>query len=227
MHKSTTILTFGVLASSLVLLAIVPFLNNNNPTMAQGYDTYEDSYYSQYPTDDKKYECRTGPLEGFFTSSVEFCKQPKFDDKKDHRDSKVGPQGPPGPPGPAGPAGSQGIQGIQGPPGLNGINGTNGVNGTQGPPGPNQINFTSVYTVIGNSSDTFMDGAAISVAMCNPGDTVLSGSYSLNSPNIATGVQDFALTTQDGWITRAGGPAGGTGGPIVLITTFAQCFDNP
>ena len=42
----------------------------------------EDSSYSQYPTDDKKYECRTGPFEGFFVSSVEFCKHVKFDDRK-------------------------------------------------------------------------------------------------------------------------------------------------
>ena len=42
--------------------------------MAQEYDKYGDSTYSQYPTDDKKYECRTGPFEGFFVSSVEFCK---------------------------------------------------------------------------------------------------------------------------------------------------------
>ena len=69
--------TFGLLASSLVMLAIMPFLNNNsfsNTAMAQEYDKYEDSYYSTYQTDDKKYECRTGPLEGFFVSSVEFCK---------------------------------------------------------------------------------------------------------------------------------------------------------
>ena len=41
-------------------------------------DEYPDSYskpagYSKYPTIDKIYECQTGPLEGFFTSSVEFC----------------------------------------------------------------------------------------------------------------------------------------------------------
>jgi hypothetical protein len=49
--------------------------------MAQEYDAgYGDSSYSKYPTDDNKYECRTGPLEGFFVSSVEFCKF-KFDDK--------------------------------------------------------------------------------------------------------------------------------------------------
>ena len=27
-----------------------------------------------YQTDGKKYECRTGPFEGFFVSSVESCK---------------------------------------------------------------------------------------------------------------------------------------------------------
>jgi hypothetical protein len=63
MHKST--LAFGLLMSSLVMLSAMPLFNNNNVAMAQGYDNYGDSY-SQYPTDDKKYECRTGPFEGFF-----------------------------------------------------------------------------------------------------------------------------------------------------------------
>src|SRR6185312_10621215 len=85
MRKSA--LTFGLLASSLVMLVIMPFLNQNNSffnVMAQEYDKYGDSSYSQIPTDDKKYECRTGPFEGFFVSSVEFCKHVKFDDKRDH-----------------------------------------------------------------------------------------------------------------------------------------------
>ena len=70
---------------------------------------YDDSY-SKYPTDDKKYECRTGPFEGFFVSSVEFCKHFKFDDKdkKDIRDNRTGTQGPPGPLGPTGPTGPAG-----------------------------------------------------------------------------------------------------------------------
>ena len=82
MKKS--VFTFGLLASSLVMLAIVPILNYNNnhnsffyPVVAQGYgyqNDYGDTNYSTYPTDDKKYECRTGPFEGFFVSSVEFCK---------------------------------------------------------------------------------------------------------------------------------------------------------
>ena len=74
--KKPIVFTFGLLASSLVMLVIMPFLNNNsfsNPAMAQEYDNYGDNSYSTYPTDDKKYECRTGPLEGFFVSSVEFC----------------------------------------------------------------------------------------------------------------------------------------------------------
>ena len=55
MHKS--IFTFGLLASLLVMLSVMSLLNNNTVAMAQGYDDrYGDSYYSQYPTDDKKYE---------------------------------------------------------------------------------------------------------------------------------------------------------------------------
>ena len=94
MKKSVYI--FGLLASSFVMLAVMPFLNNN-AAMAQGYDAgYGDSSsYSQYPTDEKKYECRTGSFEGFFVSSVEFCKHIKFDDKdrKDIRDNRTGTQG--------------------------------------------------------------------------------------------------------------------------------------
>ena len=101
MHKST-VFNFGLLASSLVMLSVMPlFSNNNTVAMAQGYDNNSGySSYSQYPTDDKKYECRTGPLEGFFVSSVEFCKNVKFDNddsRKDHnKDTKTGPQGQPG-----------------------------------------------------------------------------------------------------------------------------------
>jgi hypothetical protein len=97
--------------------------------------------YSEYKTKDKKYECRTGPFEGFFTSSVEFCDaKHKFKDRD--RDNRTGTQGPPGPAGPQGPQGPPGpaganstVPGPQGPPGLP------GVNGTQGPPGANGTDF--------------------------------------------------------------------------------------
>ena len=105
------------------MLSAIPILNNNsllNTAMAQGYDDYSsDSYYSQDPTDDKKYECRTGPFEGFFVSSVEFCKFKfdKDDNSKNNRDTGTGTQGPPGPPGPEGPPGATGATGAQGPAG--------------------------------------------------------------------------------------------------------------
>lgn len=85
MYKSVFI--FGFLPSSLVMLVLVPFLNqqqqnsfSNTVAMAQEYDKYGDSYQSTYHTDDKEYECRIGPFEGFFVRSVEFCKHLKFDD---------------------------------------------------------------------------------------------------------------------------------------------------
>jgi hypothetical protein len=92
------------------------------------HDNRQSSYgdYSDYKTKDKKYECRTGPFEGFFVSSVEFCdaKQiKKFDDRKDRDDKKVGPQGP------------------QGPPGANGTDGRDGTNGTDGRDGTNGTDF--------------------------------------------------------------------------------------
>lgn len=85
MHKS---LTLGLIfLSSLILLGPVVNMNMFSTAMAQGYDNYSDNYsygkdmYSEYPTDENKYECRTGPFEGFFVSSVEFCDAKKFDKK--------------------------------------------------------------------------------------------------------------------------------------------------
>ena len=208
------------------MLVLVPFLNQQqqqnsfplNPAMAQEYDKYGDSYYSQYPTDDKKYECRTGPFEGFFVSSVEFCKHVKLDkdDRKDNRvDNRTGTQGPPGPAGPQGP------QGPQGPPGLNG---TNGVNGTQGPPGITFINNTNLYEVQGitfNATGTF---AVTSQAACDDGDIVVEGGYrSLNNadsnvivdgPSTANGVFDNAYI-----VSMLGGGK--------QFFAFAFCYDNP
>ena len=110
-------------------------------------NNYVPSSYSQYPTDENKYECQKGPLEGFFVSSVEFCKF-KFDDnnrEKDNRDNnQTGGQGPPGPqgdPGPQGPpgvvgaTGSQGLKGDTGATGSQGLKGDTGATGSQGPKG--------------------------------------------------------------------------------------------
>jgi hypothetical protein len=45
--------------------------NDKNNKYSEHYSTSDE--YSQYPTIHKIYECQKGPLEGFFTSSVEFC----------------------------------------------------------------------------------------------------------------------------------------------------------
>jgi hypothetical protein len=201
-------LTFVLLASSLVILAVMPLLNNNgllNTAMAQGY--YDESY-SQYPTDDKKYECRTGQFEGFFVSSVEFCKHVKFDDRKDHsRDgNRTGIQGPPGP------AGPQGIQGIQGP---------IGPNGTQGPPGqegPSVLNNTRFYIepgIAGNSSAT---------TFCDPEDSATGAGYEKSSDMDIIAFGPFA--GGNGWFIN-----GEVENPPAESTDFVrldvQCFDNP
>src|SRR5215208_1928011 len=78
------------------------------------------SDYSDYKTKDKKYECRTGPFEGFFVSSVEFCDAKHDDKKRDHKDNRDNRTGQQGPQGPIGPQGPQGPIGPQGPPGANG-----------------------------------------------------------------------------------------------------------
>jgi hypothetical protein len=212
-------LTFVLLASSLVMLAIMPLLNNNNNTaMAQGYNS--DSYYSQYPTDDKKYECQTGPFEGFFVSSVEFCKHVKFEDKDKKDSNRTGTQGPAGPPGPAGPTGATGPQGIQGPPG------STGATGARGPSGITQLNATNTYP----ESDTFTRAASFieGSADCDQGDIVINGGYtvSLNEPSTASlmlPITDSALSSPTTWNVL-----------LVLneivnatVTVNVLCFDNP
>jgi len=124
--------------------------------------------------DDNKYEGQTGPFEGFFVGSVEFCKHGKFDDnKRDHRDNN-----------------QTGTQGQQGPPGAT------------GPQGPNQINSTSIYTVSGpGNSTSAIFPTATDIDKCLPGDTVLSGSFKATMFGPPSVIVDFALPTQDGWQT--------------------------
>ena len=183
------ILGFGLfLIGSLLMSALTLNVNLLSNAMAQGYNIYRDNgYYSQYPTDDKKYECQKGPFEGFFVSSVEFCKQVKFgdkDDRNDIRDNRTGPQGQPGPQGPPGATGATGPQGLPGTDGEDGaqgprgFNGTDGVNGIQGPPGITNVNGSNYYSVIGNSS-TVTDDQANSTAVCLPGDVAISGEFGI------------------------------------------------
>jgi hypothetical protein len=235
MHKST-VLTFGLLASSLVMLSAMP-LFNNNAAFAQGYETYGDSSYSQYPTDDKKYECRTGPFEGFFVSSVEFCKF-KFDkdDRKDNNrtgtQGPAGPQGPPGlngtqgpqgPPGATGATGPQGIQGIQGPIGPNGIQGDIGP---QGPAGNLVINSSNLYRVLGNNATS----GFFSQAFCDIGDVVFEGGFSTLT-GLAQGATISPIVDGPSII---GAPIDRnydvilrSTDPTLIYRAVAFCFDNP
>ena len=230
MYKSQ-LFTFGFLLSSLVMLVLVPFLNQQQNSfsnvMAQEYDKYEDSSYSTYPTDDKKYECRTGPFEGFFVSSVEFCKF-KFDDK-DRNDNRTGTQGPAGP---AGPAGPQGIQGIQGP---------IGPNGTQGPAGPNQIPPTKIYINPGpfvvTSPVNSSAGFASTTATCNPGDTAISGQHTMQPlvqnffPGTDVPPESFSGSYMSAFDSFSNPPTNNAWtfkvyGNNIGITPFVTCFDN-
>jgi hypothetical protein len=218
MHKS--IFTFVFLTSSLVMSGITPFLNNNtfllSTALAQEYNKYRDSSYSQYPTDDKKYECRTGPFEGFFVSSVEFCKHVKFDGKDDRKDNRTGTQGLPGP---------------QGPPGINGTNGAQGpqgIQGIQGVPGINVLNATNTYSVLG-SANTITNSSELTFgnASCDVGDFALSGGYLVLPANSAFGTYDirfFAATGTEipsSWETDVAGLVG------TVFQVQVNCFDNP
>jgi collagen triple helix repeat protein len=225
MHKS--VFTFGLLASSLVMLAIMPFLNQNNSfsnVMAQEYDKYGDSSYSQYPTDDKKYECRTGPFEGFFVSSVEFCKHVKFDkdDRKDNnRTGTQGPPGPAGPPGATGATGPAGPQGIQGLTGKQGIQGPIGPNGTQG---PNQIVNSSLYLVTGEGETTDFEGQAADLAECDQGDIAISGSFAFVDILPGSTVDDGPSFDFSGWLAQISEE---NLDEDSTIFAKAICFDNP
>ena len=222
--------------SSLVMLTVMPILNqqqNNllNPAMAQGYSDYGDSYYSQYPTDDKKYECRTGPFEGFFVSSVEFCKHVKFDDRKDHsRDNRTGTQGP------QGDTGATGETGAAGPQGDTGATGETGALGPQGPSGITQLNATNVYSV-NNSTAAQTDTFAILGALCDPGDLVLNGGYNLigstfdiNDTHLAT-VIDQSITNATllgaGWLAALVFNGEDRQDISIRLNVNSLCFDNP
>ncbi|MGI0050785.1 MAG: hypothetical protein ACRD8K_03515 [Nitrososphaeraceae archaeon] len=196
MHKS--VFTFGVLITSLVMLAVMPFLTNY-VAMAQGYDNYEDSY-SQYPTDDKKYECKTGPFEGFFVSSVEFCKHVKFDDRKDHRDDKTGPKGPPGPQGPS------------------------------GSPDVGQIPPENIYTALGPINSTDTSGFATSSALCMQGDIAVGGGFVITSPDGLSDVNqitsippgDLFESNEQEWLASVIS----SGETDVSINAVARCLNN-
>ena len=199
---------------------LVPFANTNlfSNVMAQGYDEYGDSSYSKHPTNDKKYECRTGLFEGFFVGSVEFCKHVKFDNDKDRKDSnRTGTQGPPG---------AQGIQGLQG------EIGATGATGATGPGVVGQLNDTNTYHVNGTETIATTPHTIISAdVFCDPGDSVLSGGFSIGDggspdfpvfPGSIIKYSFLADSMQNGWSASILADHAES-----QISAQAICFDNP
>ena len=194
------------------------------PQEQQQQSSYNNDIYSKYPTNENKYECRTGPFEGFFVSSVEFCKHIKFDKDHSSRDTRTGTQGPPGP---------------QGPPGINGTNGANGEQGSQGiqglqgetgPSGITLLNTNNTYAIVSGPFFTNDEtGNRIANATCDSGDSVISGGYETIHPvNIG-----FDLLLNQPILT----PLGAGWEVEIQEDTFSHhrvnfnvgaiCFDNP
>jgi hypothetical protein len=112
---------------------------------------------------------------------------------------------------------------------LDCINNNNNEGG-QAPqtPGPTIIPSTSIYPTFGEFDTTLDDDPvpqlAQSIAICDEGDTVLSGSYEIQNPDLADNIEDRALASNTGWTVEATANAPNLN---VLIRAIAQCFDNP
>ena len=219
----------------------MPLLNQNNSffnVLAQEYDKYGDSSYSQYPTDDKKYECRTGPFEGFFVGSVEFCKNVIFDkhDKKDRDDNRTGTQGPAGPQGPPGATGATGQQGERELTGATGMTGpastVPGPQGIPGLPGITELNDSNTYLVTSERFTTYRTNGVVGQALCDDEDFVISGGVAVNE--VAGGLELANIFES---FNRPIPVPFGTGWEVQLFpttefgavtyTVYASCFDNP
>jgi hypothetical protein len=144
----------------------------------------------------------------------------------------TGMQGPQGERGLTGATGATGMQGPQGEDGTDGeqgprgFNGTDGVNGTQGPPGPTEILSNRLYSVDGGDFvNTAATGSAQSLARCDTGDVVLSGSYSFFVSNTsgAFNMEDRPLEPST-WVVQATETETTSD---ISILAFARCFDNP
>ena len=207
---------------------LVPFTSINMPNVkAQEYGTYdyENDMYSTYPTEINKYECQKGPFEGFFVSSVEFCKQVKFDKDDNKRDNRTGIQGPPGATGPVGPQGPQGPQGPaggqpgpQGPPGPLGVPGPQGERGLTGATG-------SVSTVPGPQGERGFNGTdGVNGTQGIQGPRGFNGTDGVNGTQGPPGPNQI-LPTKLYSNTGTSATTSPVNSSLGFASTFAQC--NP
>jgi hypothetical protein len=193
--------------------------------MAQGYNdnnynnNYGDNMYSKYPTDDKKYECQKGPFEGFFVSSVEFCKRALVVDEegRERGNGIVGPQGLQGQTGTIGPAST--IAGPQGPPGQIGLPGPQGERGLTGTTGN-----TSPQGEKGLTGTTEMRGpAGADSTMSGPqGERGFNGTNGINGTNGLPGPAGPNQINSSNLYLRPGNLAT-TPGTFATITSTATC----
>ncbi len=170
MHKS--VITLSSLFSLVSVIMLLPFANislfSNTVAMAQGneYDgksynnnkNYDDMKVSLYPTKVNQYECQKGPFEGFFVSSVEFCKDVPIVNLNG-REAQL-------PPSPADPQIIQVFSGAQ----------ENTV-----PSSTDQVNEANLYFRDGNPATTNTTSQIMSVAFCDPSDKVIQGFYQLTN----------------------------------------------
>jgi len=170
MHKSVIILSSLFSLVSLVML--LPFANislfSNTVAMAQGneYDdksysnnkNYDDMKVSLYPTKVNKYECQKGPFEGFFVSSVEFCKDVPIVNLNGIAAELL--------PSPSAPQIIQVFSGTQ---------------ETTVPSSTDQVNEPNLYFRDGNPATTNTTSQIMSVAFCDPRDKVIQGFYQLTN----------------------------------------------
>jgi hypothetical protein len=113
-------------------------INGYSNSYSSDIENYYNDKYSEFKTKDHKYECRTGPFEGFFVSSVEFCNI-KIPGSQEGSSSSTDPQGIQGLKGDKGDPGQQGIQGLKGDKGDPGQQGIQGLKGDKGDPGQQGI----------------------------------------------------------------------------------------
>jgi hypothetical protein len=174
MYKSAYNFGLFLMVSLIVLSTVataIPMSNMNlfSDVIAQGYDeddsksynnnkNYDDNRISLHPTKVNKYECQKGPFEGFFVSSVEFCK-----DVPIINNNEIGTQQPPSQSGPQIIQVSTGVQ-------------KNTILSS-----PNQVNEPNLYFRDGNLATTNTTSHITSVAFCNPGDEVVEGFHQLTN----------------------------------------------
>ena len=89
--KVSIVLLYAILFLGTITASIPNNLIDTKANEESQYYPPSDSYYPDDETEDKPYQCRTGPFEGFFVSSVEFCdvKEKHDKDRDNNRDNKT------------------------------------------------------------------------------------------------------------------------------------------